>query len=313
MTGMVAVVVGLVMFGAGLIVNWPTRPPATPPKAQVFTPPPDSAIPNDDFGKEVSLGRRIFTDTGATAPRFVGNDLKCSNCHLDAGRRANAGPLWAAYGMFPQYRAKNGHVNTFAERIQECFRYSMNGKPPPSGDPVLVALESYAAFLAKGAPVGTRLHGQGYLKLPKPELAPDRTRGQEVYSANCAMCHGSDGAGQRSGGATVIPPLWGDRSFNWGAGMADIDKAAGFIRVNMPLGQGGKLTDQQAWDVAGYIDGKPRPQDPRYTGSLADTRRRFHDTPQSLYGETRDGVPLGGSGPPLSRLSTRDQGAHRSG
>jgi thiosulfate dehydrogenase len=31
----------------------------------------------------------------------------------------------------------------------------MNGKAPPLGDPVVVALESYSFWLAKGAPVGT--------------------------------------------------------------------------------------------------------------------------------------------------------------
>jgi thiosulfate dehydrogenase len=255
-------------------------------------------MPNGALGTQVALGRAIFTDTARLAPRFVGNDLKCSNCHLDAGRRANAGPLWAAYGLYPQYRAKNGHVNTFAERLQECFRYSMNGRPPALGDPVLVSLESYAAFLAKGAPMGVKLPGHGYLRLPAPGLTPDYGRGQDVYAANCKMCHGVNGAGQRAGDSTVVPPPWGDRSFNWGAGMAEIDKAAGFIKANMPLGQSGKLTDQQAWDVAAYIDGKPRPQDPRFTGSVAQTRRKFHDSPWSLYGLTVNGVLLGGDGPP---------------
>ena len=50
--------------------------------------------------------------------------------------------------------------------MQGCFRYSMNGKAPPLGDPVLVAVESYAYFLAKGAPTGVKLAGQGYPKLP---------------------------------------------------------------------------------------------------------------------------------------------------
>ena len=60
----------------------------------------------------------------------------------------------------------------------------------------------------------------------------------------------------------------------------------------------GRLTDQQAWDVAAYIDGKPRPQDPRWAGSPAETRRKFHNGPQSLYGTVADGVLLGGDGPP---------------
>ena len=269
-----AAVVGGVALAAGIGVGWLLKPPPPPATPKAFAPPPDSAIPNDDLGKQVALGRAIFTDTARLAPQFVGNDLKCSNCHLGAGRQANAGPLWGAYGLYPQYRAKNGHVNTFAERIQECFRYSMNGRPPPLGDRVVVALESYAAFLATGAAVGAKAPGRGYLRLAPPPLTPDYARGRAVYAANCAACHGVDGAGQKAGGATVFPPLWGQRSFNWGAGMADIDKAAGFIKANMPLGQGGKLTDQQAWDVAAYIVGKPRPQDPRYAGSAAETERR---------------------------------------
>lgn len=302
-TLIVAVGVGVVTLAAGIGVGWllKPRPPSLTLAVKAFAPPPDSAIPDNDLGRQVALGRAIFTDTVRLAPQFVGDDLKCSNCHLDAGRQASAGPLWAAYVMYPQYRAKNGHVNTFAERMQECFRYSMNGRPPRPGDPVLVALESYAAFLAKGAPVGVKLPGQGYQRLPAPALTPDYARGQAVYSANCAMCHGENGAGQGAG--TVVPPPWGDRSFNWGAGMAEIDKAAGFIKANMPLGQGGKLTDQQAWDVAAYIDGKPRPQDPRFTGSVAQTRRKFHDSPSSFYGLTVDGVLLGGDGPP--RISAR--------
>ena len=52
----------------------------------------------------------------------------------------------------------------------------------------------------------------------------------------------------------------------------------------MPLGQGGTLTDQQAWDVATFMDSRERPQDPRFTGDVAQTRSQFHDSEYSLYG-----------------------------
>jgi thiosulfate dehydrogenase len=48
--------------------------------------------------------------------------------------------------------------------------------------------------------------------------------------------------------------------------MHRINTAAAFIKANMPLGQGGTLTNQQAWDVAAYINSKPRPPDPRTRG-----------------------------------------------
>jgi thiosulfate dehydrogenase len=45
--------------------------------------------------------------------------------------------------------------------------------------------------------------------------------------------------------------------------MHEVEKAARFIRANMPLGQEGTLTPDQARDIAAYIDDKPRPADPR--------------------------------------------------
>jgi thiosulfate dehydrogenase len=258
-----------------------------------FGPPAESTIPNDDFGKQVALGRQIFIDPGKYAKAYVGNQLSCENCHLDAGRLAHSAPLWGAYPMYPAYRSKNHHVNTFAERLQGCFNYSMNGKAPPLGDPVLVALESYAYWMSKGEPIGTSLPGRGYPKLAKPALAPDYARGETVYKRDCALCHGDGGQGQQAAGRTVFPPLWGPQSFNWGAGMEQVTNAAGFIKANMPLGRGNTLTDQDAWDVAYFMDAHERPQDPRFKGSIADTRKAYHDTPDSLYGVTVNGKLLG--------------------
>ncbi len=246
----------------------------------------------------ISLGEEIFRHPAQAAPQFVGNRLACSNCHIDAGRLADASPLWAAWVAFPAYRAKNGHVNTFAERIQGCFRYSMNGKAPPLGDKVLVALESYSAWLARGAPVGETLQGRGYPKVPKPVSSPDYTSGSRVYQQQCALCHGADGAGQAAAGQTVFPALWGAQSYNWGAGMASVTNAAGFIKANMPLGLGGKLSDQDAWDAAMFIDSQERPQDPRFIGSVQETRARFHNSASSMYGRTVGGRLVGvGTGP----------------
>ena len=257
-------------------------------------PPPESAIPDDDFGKVVREGEAIFDDPKTHAGTYVGNSLTCANCHLESGRRANSAPLGAAYLLYPAYRAKTGRVNTFAERLQGCFRYSMNGKAPPLGDRVLVALESYAFFLAKGSPVGTVLPGRGYPKLPKPAQPADFSRGATVFAGKCAICHGPAGAGQKTAdGATAFPALWGPDSFNWGAGMESLANASGFIKANMPLGQGGSLTDQEAWDVALFMDGHERPQDPRFTGDVAATRKQFHDTPMSMYGKMVDGKVLG--------------------
>lgn len=258
-----------------------------------FQAPDESAIPPGPFGDMVRRGRDIFVDTPTHASAYVGNGLRCSNCHLDAGRLADSAPLWGAYVRYPAYRAKTQSVSTYAERLQGCFIYSMNGKAPPAGSPELIALEVYSFWMADGAPVGAKLPGAGYPKHGKPPQAPDYVRGERIYRANCALCHGDDGEGQKVDGRYVFPPLWGGDSFNWGAGMHQLDNAAAFIRANMPLGRGGTLSEQDAWDVAMFMNAHERPQDPRYTGNLAETRKRFHDDPNSLYGLEVAGNLLG--------------------
>lgn len=261
---------------------------------KTFMPPPASSIPDTPFGAMVRKGRAIFVDTQANAKPYVGNGLNCANCHLDAGRLANSAPLWGAWVRYPAYRSKNHKVNTFADRLQGCFRFSMNGKAPPTDSEIIVALEAYAYWLAKGAPTGVTLPGAGYPKLSAPAAAPSYARGKVVFDANCALCHASDGEGQKDAqGAYVFPPLWGADSFNWGAGMAKVNTAAEFIHANMPFSLGGTLTAQEAWDVAWYMDSHERPQDPRFTGNVDVTRKEFHATKWSRYGAVVNGKQLG--------------------
>lgn len=277
--------------GAGAVAFWP-RAPEPVAVETAFVPPLAKDAPAGPWGDAVRLGERLLTETAATAPQHVGNGLACANCHLDAGRKAGAAPLWAAFVNFPAYRAKNGEINSFQKRAQDCFLYSMNGVPPALGSRELLAIESYAAFMAKGLPSGESPPGRGYPKLAKPALAGDAGRGALVYGEHCVACHGDRG----QGGFAInrkVPPLWGAQSYNWGAGMATIDKAAAFIHANMPLGTERSLSVQQAWDVATFIDGQVRPQDPRYAGSPQATRAKHHDSPYSLYGTVVAGRLLG--------------------
>lgn len=263
-----------------------------------YNPLPESAIPKTKFGDMVRLGRDIFLHTKQYAGRYVGSDLSCSNCHVDAGRMAGSAPLWAAYISFPTYRAKSGKVNSFEQRLQGCFHFSENGTAPPLGSKTLIALESYAYWLATGLPVNTQLPGRGYPAIARPAKAPDYARGAKVYAVHCAMCHGAGGEGRAVNATVVFPPLWGPHSFNWGAGMASYNNAAKFIRANMSLGLSYSLSPHQAWDVAYFIDAQERPQDPRWLGSVKATRAKFHASRFSLYGRSIDGRLLGDTGAP---------------
>lgn len=246
--------------------------------------------------KVILKGRDMFMNTQQYRGKYVFNDLNCKSCHMGEGRLPWAGPVWPAATTLPDFRGKNQHVNSLEERIAGCFSFSMNGKPPEYGSDDMLALVAYHQYMAKGAPVYERdIAGRGFSHLGK-EMPEDISydAGQQVYENNCSVCHGSNGQGKQVDGNVVFPPLWGDGSYNWGAGMTRIYTAASFIQNNMPLGRPGRLTDKEAWNVAYFINAHERPQDPRYTGDLEETKEKYNNFYQwSLYGQTINGEVLG--------------------
>src|SRR4051794_9179744 len=78
-------------------------------------------IPNGALGDAIRDGLALVTDTRTRAGAYVGNGLTCANCHLDAGRTADAAPLAGLWGVFPEYRARRGSVESLTERINDCF------------------------------------------------------------------------------------------------------------------------------------------------------------------------------------------------
>jgi thiosulfate dehydrogenase len=86
----------------------------------------------------------------------------------------------------------------------------------------------------------------------------------------------------------VFPPLWGPDSFNDGAGMHRVLTAARFIKARMPLGQA-DLTDDQAFDVAAYINVQPRPQMANLEKDYPDRTTKPVD---NGYGPFADPFPL---------------------
>lgn len=208
------------------------------------------------FAEMVKLGYLIFNDTQTYAAEYTRNGLNCRNCHLQVGAMPNSAPLWGAFPNYPTYRSKNNLVNSFENRLQGCFLYSENGIAPPSGGAVLEALSAYAAWLSEGLPLGVSTKGRGYPEV-KDFKDPDKARGEKLYADNCALCHGDQGEGmkarnQQSG--YQFPPLWGPDSYNWGAGMHKESHFRNFIKANMPLGQPNSLTDQEAADIAAFVN-----------------------------------------------------------
>lgn len=250
----VLVAVGFsLMAAAGCRSGDDTNPPGHKPEtsARVTYAPRDSTIPPGVLGVSVRRGRAILTATRDSLPDHVGNRLRCASCHLDDGRRANAMPWLGVYARFPQYRSRNNTTNILEDRINDCFERSLNGKALRFESREMRDIIAYMAFLSRGVPVGSDVPGQGLPKL-KP-LPGDTVEGAKIFAANCTACHGAGGQG-----TTEAPPVWGPESYNIGAGMARVRTAASFIRHNMPFGNP-NLTDQQAFDVATYINSRQRP------------------------------------------------------
>jgi thiosulfate dehydrogenase len=259
-----------------------------------FSPPEHGAYPDGLFGDAVRSGEKIFNQTNShsLSGRYVGNEQQCANCHLDAGRLANASPMWSAWVAYPAFRKKNNTINDITLRIQGCFTYSMNaqasevGFPPDANSHTISDLLSYLYWLSKGAPTGDKaMPGRGYPDLAATKIGFDPVRGKVVYEQHCTVCHGDNGQGVVNSGITQFPALWGDKSYNWGAGMHKVNVAAKFIKANMPLGKPNSLSDQDAWDVAAFINSKPRPQDPRHLGNVAETTKKFHASKYDYYGQ----------------------------
>ena len=199
--------------------------------------------------------------------RYAGNNLACTSCHIDAGGRKFGNPWVGTFISFPQYRGREDAISTTEERINGCMARSMNGRKLPLDSDEMKSMVSYLKFLSTGIPVGAKLEGGGTLKLKALARAADPVAGEKVYAASCVACHGDKGQGMRRGkvgdaNGYQFPPLWGPDSYSNGAGMARVTLAAGFIKGNMPSGvthTNALLTDEQAFDVAAYVNNQQRP------------------------------------------------------
>lgn len=219
--------------------------------------------------EQLVRGMRLHLETKALLPGNVGNSLNCTSCHLNSGTVADGSPFVGVSAFFPSYAPRAGRVITLEDRINGCFKRSMNGKPLAPDSPDMKAMVAYFDWMKRAAKPGDKVPGRGVGKVDMA-IKPDAGNGRRVYAEQCALCHGKDGEGLKSAdGRTVYPPLWGDDSFNLGAGMARTYTAAAFVKRNMPIGAHagfplgqGSLSDQEAVDVAEYFSHQPRPDFP---------------------------------------------------
>jgi thiosulfate dehydrogenase len=271
------------------------------PADPMWTVPEIGALPDNEQGRLVRRGRDLITATYAyigpavadASKRYAGNNLACTNCHLNAGTKKFGLPLWGLWERFPQYSARSGSEITIEDRVNSCMMRSMNGKPLPEDSPEMSAFVAYIRFLSDGTKKGEFLKGMGAGRMPLLLRAANPVRGKQIYASACAMCHGADGLGvlrnrELPNFGYLMPPLWGPDSFNDGAGMARLITAANFVHYNMPNGTSylePRVMGQNAWDVAAYVISQPRPAFPGRDKDFPDLLQKPVDTPYGPYAD----------------------------
>jgi thiosulfate dehydrogenase len=231
----------------------------------------DATLDDSKLANEIRSGFRIFTNTPREASRFAPGKMSCNNCHLNGGQRELSLPLVAVAGMFPEYNKRSGRLYSLGDRIVDCFLRSENATGTGEGGLLttsskeVLALSAYITWLADGAQVGKNPAWRGRNTITSSSLIPierlDSRRGEALFMERCTNCHGEDGQGVAIGDKKA-GPLWGPDSWNDGAGAARVYTLAGIIRYSMPYLNPDSLTDQEAQELAAFIDSKPRPSYP---------------------------------------------------
>jgi len=219
---------------------------------------------------EIKRGFRIFTDTPREVPQFAPGGMSCSNCHMNGGQREKSLPLVGVAGLFPEYNRRAGRLFSLGDRIAECFLRSENTtggtlsseELPTPTSPEVLAVSAYLTWLSRGSEVGKNPSWRGQNAIAAAALIPveklDPRKGEAIYGDRCVTCHGADGQGVTIGDKKA-GPLWGPGSWNDGAGAARIYTLAGMIRYSMPYLDPGNMTDEEAQQLAAFINSKPRP------------------------------------------------------
>ena len=273
--------------------------------------PDTSTIPGGDEGKLIRYGRTLIIHTS----KYFGpngtlskntNGLNCQNCHLDAGTKPYGNNLGSTSTTYPKYLPRAGSLVTIAQKINECFSRSLNGSPIDTTSKEMAAYISYIKWLGKDYKKELKLAGSEGIKAPPfIDRAADPEKGKVAYDLYCARCHGKDGQGQyavdvlkdetkqQGGTATAedhyyYPPLWGNHSFNAVATLYRLSKFAGFIQNNMPYPinfNNPVLTNEQAWDIAAYVNSNDRPVKDHSKDYVVDISKKPFDFPFPPYSD----------------------------
>lgn len=267
-------VVFLLVILVAYIVIYLTRATGIPgesnvqEKSGVWMAPDTSTIANEANKDAIRYGQKLISNTAYyLGPKgtvdSISNGMNCQNCHLDAGTKPFGNNYGAVAATYPKFRARSGSVEDIYKRVNDCFIRSLNGKALDTTTKEMQAIVAYIKWVGKNVPKGESPNGAGLTELAYMSRAASPENGKNSYLQKCISCHMQTGEGKlNADGITYLyPPLWGERSYNTGAGLYRLSRFAGYIKSNMPLGAAYNhplLTDEEAWDIAAFVNSQPR-------------------------------------------------------
>lgn len=252
-----------------------------------------NSLGNDSVSQLIRYGKELVANTAMyLGPKgtiaHISNGMNCQNCHVDAGAKSYGNCFSAVAAIYPVFRPRSGIKESVEFRINDCLLRSLNGKTIDSLSKEMRAMTAYIKWLGKDVPKGSKPAGAGVQELSFMERAADIAKGKTVYEQQCQRCHGVNGEGQLRFDSIsyAYPPLWGPASYNTGAGLYRISKLAAYAKANMPFGvathENPHLSDEEAWDVAAFINSQPRPVK-KFPQDWPDISKKSFDYPFGPY------------------------------
>lgn len=230
-----------------------------------------------------------FGEFGLVRPNSI-NALNCQSCHLDAGAKPFGNNYSAVAANYPKVRPRSGKSEDIPFRVNDCFMRSLNGQAIDVNSREMKAMVEYIRWLGSNVPKNESPKGSGIWKLGFLDRPADPAKGKIVFDTKCASCHGRDGQGlPMPDGVRYYPPLWGERSYSEAAGLFRLSRLAGYVKANMPFGasyQNPQVTDEEAWDVAAYVNGQARPKHRFLDIDWPDISKKPFDHPFGPYKDT---------------------------
>lgn len=218
-----------------------------------------------EYGKDLIANTTHYFGPKGKVKMNAINGMNCQNCHLDAGTKIFGNNYSAVFANYPKYRARSGAVEDIYKRVNDCFERSLNGQALDTNSVEMKAMVAYINFLGKDVPKDEKPKGSGFKDVAFLDRAIDPEKGKLIFVQMCASCHQANGKGIMNEDKTafIYPPLWGENSYNQGAGLYRMSNFAKYAKYNMPLGASyisPQLTDEQAWDIAAYVNSQPHPK-----------------------------------------------------